>query len=125
LRQFTVQSKTLDEFRFLDFHADTALGKGMRLSVFCAVVLLSTWSRAADRIDFARDVQPILADTCWGCHGPDENTRQADLRLDSREAALPVLSPGNTEDSELFRRITSDDIDERMPPAEAKKQLTS
>ena len=75
----------------------------------------------AREIDFAKDVRPILADNCFACHGPDENTREADLRLDVADEAVAVLDRG---DSELLRRITSQDPDEVMPPPAAKKQLT-
>jgi hypothetical protein len=87
---------------------------------------------AAERaLDFARDVRPILAKNCFVCHGPDDNTREAGLRLDrfhsaTKEAdsgAAPIV-PGKPEESELVRRIFSDDEGERMPPSEAKSQLT-
>ncbi|MCA9147319.1 MAG: DUF1549 domain-containing protein, partial [Planctomycetales bacterium] len=85
----------------------------------------------SSEVNFARDIQPILADQCFSCHGPDEQTREAGLRLDKRNAALhPVESgsiaiiPGKPTESELIRRIESDDPDERMPPADSKKLLT-
>lgn len=74
-------------------------------------------------LSFSQDVRPILSDKCFQCHGPDEEARQADLRLDLREPALGVLAPGTPDDSELVRRIESDDPDERMPPAHAKLTL--
>ena len=80
-------------------------------------------------IDFNRDIRPILSDNCFYCHGPDEKTREADLRLDIREAAIADLGgyaaivPGKPEASELYLRIThaGGDI---MPPAKAKKILS-
>jgi len=79
-------------------------------------------SSTFSNIDFARDVQPILASKCIRCHGPE--TREAGLRLDDRKVALSELesgnhaiTPGRPEDSELLRRITADES-ERMPPAE-------
>ncbi|MEO2017111.1 MAG: PSD1 and planctomycete cytochrome C domain-containing protein [Fuerstiella sp.] len=79
-----------------------------------------------DAVDFARDVQPILADRCYACHGPDAEAREADLRLDVRESAvdLEAIVPGKPEASELVNRIFHEDADERMPPAEFKKPLT-
>ena len=86
-----------------------------------ALLCFSLCSLACAReIDFAKDVRPILADNCFACHGPDENTREADLRLDVADEAAAVLSRG---DSELLRRITSQDPDEVMPPPTSKKEL--
>ncbi|MCC6234215.1 MAG: DUF1549 domain-containing protein, partial [Verrucomicrobiales bacterium] len=77
-------------------------------------------------IDFAREIRPILADRCFRCHGFDAASRKAGLRLDVRDQALqparsgkPALVPGAPDQSELLRRITSADRDERMPPADA------
>jgi len=67
-------------------------------------------------IDFARDVQPILAQHCYACHGPDAATRKADLRLDQREGALQQISPGKSSESELYHRLVASDPDVRMPP---------
>src|SRR6187401_3207540 len=79
-------------------------------------------SVADDAPGFNRDIRPILADKCYACHGPDSGTRKADLRLDtetgSHESAIAV---GDPDSSELVRRVSSDDPDERMPPAAAKK----
>ena len=73
-------------------------------------------------IDFDRQVRPILSDNCFPCHGPDSGQRQADLRLDRRDA-IPshVLAPAM---GELVRRIRSDDPDERMPPPSSHLSLT-
>ena len=76
----------------------------------------------AEPVRFNRDVLPILADTCFPCHGPDGARRKAGLRLDREEDARRVrdghaaVVPGKLDASELVRRITSDDPDERMPP---------
>ncbi len=75
-------------------------------------------------VAFGRDVQPILADRCFACHGPDAAQRQAGLRLDLRSAAtapagsgrIPIL-PGDPDESEVLRRIESSDPVRRMPPA--------
>lgn len=83
---------------------------------------------AGEAVDFNRDVRGILSDKCFACHGPDANKREADLRLDQRDEALTagVLVPGKPDESELVRRILSDDPDERMPPASSKLgQLTA
>jgi len=81
-------------------------------------------------IDFNRDIRPILSDKCYACHGPDARTRKAKLRLDTQEGALGtdgapgVIQPGNRAESELWSRITTQDPDDHMPPAETKKVLT-
>jgi len=89
--------------------------------------LVTPLATAADRIDFARDVLPILSDNCFRCHGPDEKGRKADLRLDTKEGALgpggPVV-PGKSAESELIRRVVTPDESERMPPPKTNKQLT-
>src|SRR5262245_49119636 len=92
--------------------------------------LAATWARAdePDRVDFGRDVLPILSDHCFRCHGPDAASRKADLRLDVKEQALraedPVIVPGRSDQSELVARITSDDPAEVMPPPKANRPLS-
>ncbi len=76
-------------------------------------------------VSYGRDVRPILSDKCYKCHGPDEQAREADLRLDREEEAADVLSRENPADSELTARITSDDPDQRMPPAGSKLVLST
>jgi hypothetical protein len=78
-----------------------------------------------DSLDFARDVRPILSDRCFFCHGPDAGQRQADLRLDEQSSAHEwVIVPGEPDESELIRRIFSDDPTDVMPPPEAKRNLS-
>jgi Protein of unknown function (DUF1549)/Planctomycete cytochrome C len=85
----------------------------------------------AGPIDFNRDIKPILSDACFACHGPDEKERKASLRLDVRDGvfrpaksgAIPVV-PKDLHKSELIRRLTTTDEDDRMPPAKATKQLS-
>lgn len=78
----------------------------------------------AARVDFDRDIRPILSDRCYLCHGPDAATREADLRLDLRKEALSAITPGKPDDSELIRRIFSKDPDEIMPPPASNLSLT-
>lgn len=82
--------------------------------------------QAAGRLEYNRDVRPILAENCFACHGPDSAARKADLRLDRRAAAVEsgAIVPGNPDESELIRRILSVDPEERMPPATTHKELT-
>src|SRR5688572_17596081 len=99
-----------------------------------AVILLLAWTLpcfAEKEVNFARDIRPILSDTCYHCHGPDEATREAELRLDTREGLfrtdgdVTVVSPSHPEASELIRRIVSDDPDEKMPPPDSQRSLTA
>ncbi|MCB1230002.1 MAG: PSD1 domain-containing protein [Verrucomicrobiae bacterium] len=80
---------------------------------------------AETKVDFNRDIRPILSDKCFKCHGPDGAKRKADLRLDTREGVLDsgTLEPGKPESSELVERVFSDDPDELMPPPDSKLAL--
>ena len=82
-------------------------------------------------ISFNRDIRTLLSDKCYACHGPDEAAREAGLSLHMREDAIRTrpdgvtpITPGNPEASEVFRRITHPDPDERMPPPEAGRSLS-
>ena len=83
-------------------------------------------------VDFNFQVRPILADRCFKCHGPDEKARKAKLRLDLSESAYAIrdpktgtkaIVPGHPEQSELYRRITATDDDDRMPPPASNLSL--
>ena len=78
--------------------------------------------RAAEPVRYNRDIRPILSDKCFFCHGPDEQKREAGLRLDTREGALKkhAIVPGKPDKSELFKRVTTKDAGDHMPPAKAK-----
>ena len=87
-----------------------------------------------EKIDFNYHIKPILSDRCFACHGPDENKREAGLRLDILDSALAALGeekdhyaivPGNTTQSALFHRITSDNPDFMMPPTESNLTLSA
>lgn len=83
-----------------------------------------------DRVDYNFNIRPILSNTCYVCHGPDVSTREADLRLDVREEAIRkrdggrAIVPGSARRSLLIQKVTAEDPDNRMPPAEANKTLT-
>lgn len=85
---------------------------------------------AQTKVAFSTQIQPILSDNCFQCHGPDEKARKGKFRLDTREGAFrlkdgkSVLVPGKSAESELFRRLISIDPDEVMPPPEAHRKLT-
>lgn len=107
-----------------------------RLSVL-VLLCLSVWtanSTAAEKISFNRDVRPILSDRCFLCHGPDNENREADLRLDVAEEAYKaldfgeashVIKPGQPEQSEVFLRIIAENASTKMPPPETKIDLTN
>ena len=84
----------------------------------------------AENLQFGRDIRPILSDKCYACHGPDPATREAGLRLDTKEGAFsapsgyPIIVPGEPENSELVLRITHENIDQRMPPQIANRRPT-
>ncbi len=82
-------------------------------------------------VDFNRQVRPILSENCYACHGPDSETREADLRLDIEEGAFrerrdgpPAIVGGDPHNSPLYQRITHELKSERMPPADSGKTLT-
>ncbi len=80
-------------------------------------------------LDFNRDIRPILAENCFLCHGFDEKTRKAELRLDEADSALAprdgtaAIVPGHPDQSEAWRRINSEDETEVMPPTDSHRQL--
>jgi hypothetical protein len=78
------------------------------------LVLAFTASAASAAVDFSKDIQPILQSRCMGCHG--ERTQMKSLRLDNREGALRVLSPGNSEESLLIRLVSGKESKRSMPP---------
>jgi Protein of unknown function (DUF1553)/Protein of unknown function (DUF1549)/Concanavalin A-like lectin/glucanases superfamily/Planctomycete cytochrome C len=83
------------------------------------------------RIDFNRDIRPILSDKCWACHGPDSGNLKIKLRLDSEKSALAdlgrgrrAITPRHPEQSELVKRISAADPDMRMPPVSSGRKLS-
>jgi hypothetical protein len=86
---------------------------------------------AKPKVDFSRDVRPILSRSCFQCHGQDEAKRAKDLRLDRRESAVKPLKNGDTaivagdpDSSELIFRITEEDETIRMPPKKSGGRLS-
>jgi hypothetical protein len=112
-----------------------------RMRVWTGLAAVVLWVHVAPaatqpvspRVEFNRDVRPILSDTCFKCHGRDANARQAELRLDVREEAIkphegdhpftPIV-PGDPSKSEAWRRISASDPDELMPPVDSHLALT-
>src|SRR5436305_7522347 len=109
-------------FRF----ASRCVLKGLIGSFFLAAVHLC----AAEKLQFNRDIRPLLSDRCFRCHGPDKASRKAGLRLDQaaeayaegREKGTHPIVPRQPEKSLVVQRIFSQDDEEVMPPA--KSHLT-
>jgi hypothetical protein len=106
----------------------------LRTAALAALVVIAfaTIARAERKIEFNRDVRPILSNNCYLCHGPDKNQLQAGLRLDKRENALSPLEsghvaivPNNPATSALIARIASNNPDDKMPPADSGKNLSA
>ncbi|MCX7419515.1 MAG: PSD1 and planctomycete cytochrome C domain-containing protein [Planctomycetia bacterium] len=100
------------------------------LSLFAVLtcVLYSEMTAVAeDRLDFNRDIRPILSENCFYCHGQDANKRQAELRLDVRDAAIKLgaITPSDVTKSSLVERIKSDDPERLMPPAKSNRRLSA
>jgi len=96
------------------------------------LLIVAIWTSAAwagPRVQFNREIRPILSDSCFQCHGPDEAQRQGGLRLDLAGAALkggesgPAIVPGDVNASEIWKRVTSTDPDVQMPPPKTGKVL--
>ncbi|MCM4150907.1 DUF1553 domain-containing protein [Arenibacter sp. N53] len=85
-----------------------------------------------DIVDFNFHIKPIISDRCFPCHGPDQNALKANLRLDMEEGATKkklksgghAFVSGNIGKSEAFSRITSTDIEQKMPPPESGLALS-
>ncbi|MBT5926708.1 MAG: DUF1549 domain-containing protein, partial [Verrucomicrobia bacterium] len=104
-----------------------------RIFLVCFIILNLAFPVEADqrKIDFSREILPLLSDACFQCHGPDPKARKGDLRLDAEESAkkhvegeLAVIDPGNPGNSKLIRRLTTQDQDDLMPPPEIGRPLT-
>jgi len=99
----------------------TAIAAGL------AALTLVAPATADGKLRFNRDIRPILSDNCYKCHGPDQNTLKADLRLDIREEAMKdrggyyAIDPKNAEESDVVWRIFSDDPDECRPRIPARR----
>ncbi len=106
------------------------------LVLFGWIAVSATIGRAepasSEKISFDRQIRPILSENCFACHGPDDKTRKAKFRLDTKAGAFAPLRsgdsaivPGKAAESELIRRITQTEPSERMPPPKSGKQLTA
>ncbi|MEN1679581.1 MAG: DUF1553 domain-containing protein [Planctomycetota bacterium] len=109
---------------------DRTIRNRPRLGVLAALASLAALpavaAPAGDRLEYNRDIRPILAEQCFACHGPDSASREAGLRLDVREEAIDMAAivPGDADASEIINRVLTDDPDLVMPPPETKRSLT-
>lgn len=103
-------------------------GRTLTLVLIAVATTTAAWAAEGPvgKVEFNRDVRPILSDNCFHCHGPDKSHRKAKLRLDVRDDALTAKAfvPGKPADSELVKRILTSDADDHMPPAESHKTLS-
>ena len=112
------------KLRFRSRWRAALLGVGLALLDFGCL-------QAAEKLEFNRDIRPLLSDRCFKCHGPDKASRKADLRLDQSESAYAerkkshghAIVPGKPDQSLLVKRIFSTDEDERMPPQKSNLSL--
>jgi hypothetical protein len=108
-----------------------------RVAVALAIglLLLQVAARASAAgpkpVNYSRDIRPILSNTCYKCHGPDEKQRKAGLRLDTKQGAYAKLESGDvaivpksSAKSAVWQRLTSTDPDVRMPPPDSGKTVT-
>ncbi|MDC0934951.1 PSD1 and planctomycete cytochrome C domain-containing protein [Pirellulales bacterium] len=107
-------------------------GNNLLSAVAVMIALVASTATAGEGpIDFRSEIRPILSNKCFRCHGPDAGEREGGFRLDQKSSALGEadsgerpIAPGSRSASEVFRRITSADVDERMPPLEVNKPIT-
>jgi hypothetical protein len=116
---------------------DTAGSWRLFFGLLAALGLLSAGSRVGavedgKTIDFDREIRPIFSESCYPCHGPDETKRKANLRFDRKEGAFKALKdgkfaivPGNLAQSRLVHRITTSNPEDKMPPLNSGRKLTS
>lgn len=100
----------------------------LRLALIFQLNLAVCYGAAPRSLEFNRDIRPILSDHCFACHGPDQNKREADVRLDTEQGLFesddaPVVR-GDALASSLVQRVTASEASERMPPAEFGKDLS-
>ena len=108
----------------------------IRVLLWFLLLVQATLSQATDStvelVQFNRDIRPILSENCYQCHGPEEGARESSLRLDNKaglfqlaDGVSATVVPGNLAASHLYQRITSDDLDQRMPPVDSRWSLTN
>ena len=111
----------------------------MRLAEWVSIAIALPWlggsaiatAQEKARLNYGRDVRPILSENCFFCHGQDSRKRMAGLRLDSAEGATAdrgghaAVVPGKPDASLMYQRITAEQPARRMPPVYANRTLTA
>ncbi len=97
------------------------------LAILAAIALSPQFATADEPLQYNRHIRPILAEHCFACHGPDSDSREADLRLDDRSIAISTgaIDPGKPNQSELIVRVESDDPETVMPPPDSGDKLSA
>src|SRR5436190_21240391 len=96
-----------------------------------AVAASARKQSVTEPVDFSSQIRPLISSKCFSCHGPDESSRKAKLRLDLRDEAIKdhkgtrAIVPGDTASSEMVRRITATDPDDIMPPPKTGRTLSA
>src|SRR5687768_18350382 len=107
---------------------------GSGVVVFQCSPSVGSSEKIPEIVDYNLHIRPILSDRCFKCHGPDANQRKANLRLDTPEGALAALKdnpsahailPGKPEQSEVYRRISTSDTADVMPPIKSNLKLNT
>jgi len=118
---------------FSPFVATTRVARFLSQTVLAAALAAvgqAAHAAATGAVDYSRDIQPILSENCYHCHGPDAKARKAELRLDRKEGVyrtkddVTVVVPGKSSESEMVERIFSTDLDEVMPTPKSNRKLT-
>src|SRR5882672_1995737 len=100
-------------------------------SIGAALAASAKKQSVTEPVDFSSQIRPLISSKCFSCHGPDESSRKAKLRLDLRDEAIKVhkgtraIVPGDAASSELVRRITATDPDDIMPPPKTGRTLSA
>lgn len=108
--------------KFAGHTCPSNMNRGFIFSVIGLLIIGCSVLAQPVSIDYNREIRPIFSENCFACHGFDPKKRKADLRLDIPGAQAVV--PGDAMKSEVWQRITSEDVDEIMPPPESLKHLT-
>ena len=118
--------------RLLNNHSSSLVGLVKSSLIAVSYFFFLSLVLAERKLEFNRDIRPILSDGCFHCHGPDEKERKGGLRLDlethafmAAKSGFPAIVKGDAEESEMIARIfLSDDDDEHMPPLDSGKSIT-